>query len=323
VDEVWTIHCTQPSTHSFTFNNSIATTTPEVIDPDAGNNTASTSWNVNVIALADAKISSQSLLNPPSQINVSQNHQVTLRKTLHNNGGYGSVNISITAGAAAPGGCTATASPANPTSASLPVSTVVTMDETWTIHCAAPSTHVFTFNDAIAVTDPHVVDPTPGNNSASTALSVDVIGPADVEITGQSLVTPPTSIDVSESVDVTLRKTLHNNGSYGPNVINASAVAPAGCTAAPKTNPTSASLPVSTVVTVDEVWTLHCTAPSTHVFTFNNAIAVTDPHVVDPTPVTTARPHSRWTSSAAPTSRSAASRCSARRPPSPRTWRWT
>jgi hypothetical protein len=284
VDEVWTLHCTAPSTHVFTFNNGIAITTPHVVDPVLGNNSASTELSVDVIGSADVRIDGQSILGAPPEMNVSESVPVTLRKTLHNDGPAGPVSVSITASAVAPAGCTATPNPGNPTSTNLPVSTAVAVDEVWTLHCTEPSTHEFTFNNAIAVNDPHVVDPTSGNNSASTALSVDVIGEADVEITGQSLVSPPTSLDVSQNVDVTLRKTLHNNGPYGPaNVsINAQAQAPAGCTATPKTNPATAALPVSAAVTVDEVWTLHCTDPSTHGFTFTNSIAVTDPHVVDP-----------------------------------------
>src|SRR4030042_2378762 len=103
-------------------------------------------------------------------MNVSQSLDVPLRKPLHNNGAYGPVTVGITAGAAAPSGCTATPSPANPTSANLPVSTDVTVDEVWALHCTAPSTHVFTFNNSIALTPPHVADSSSGNNSASTQL---------------------------------------------------------------------------------------------------------------------------------------------------------
>ena len=39
---------------------------------------------------------------------------------------------------------------------------------------------------------------------------------------------------------------------------------------------------MSVDVLVDEVWTLNCTAPSTHSFTFNNSIAITNAHVSDP-----------------------------------------
>ena len=288
VDEVWTISCSQPSTHAFSFGDTIAVTTAHVVDPTPANNTASTPFSVDVIASADAAISSQALVSPPSQINQGQNVNVTLRKTLHNNGTFGPVSVSITPSATPPAGCTANPSGTNPTSANLPVSADVVVDEAWTINCSQVGAKSFSFDNAIAVTTPHVVDPTPANNSASTPLPVTVVPPeaqADVKITSQSLLSPPAQIDASQSVDVTLRKTLHNNGPAGPVdvSITASAVAPAGCTATPgASNLTSATLPVSVAQTVDEVWTLHCTAPSTHAFTFNNAIAITTPNTNDP-----------------------------------------
>ncbi len=282
VNEVWTISCSEPSTHVFTFNNAIVVTDAHVTDGNTTNNSASTQLSVDVIGSADVAISGQSLVSPPSQINVGQSVDVTLAKTLHNGGPFGPANVSITATAVPPAGCSATPK-SNPTSASLPVSTDVVVNEVWTISCSEPSTHVFTFNNAIVVTDAHVTDGNTTNNSASTQLSVDVIGSADVAISGQSLVSPPSQINVGQSVDVTLAKTLHNGGPFGPaNVsITATAVPPAGCSATPKSNPTSASLPVSTDVVVDEVWTISCSEPSTHVFTFNNAIVVTDAHVTD------------------------------------------
>jgi hypothetical protein len=94
------------------------------------------------------------------------------------------------------------------------VSADVLVDEVWTLHCSRASTHGFTFNDTIAITTPHVEDPTPGNNSKSTPLSVDVIANADVKIASQGFVTPPSEIDVGAAVPVTLRKVLHNNGPY-------------------------------------------------------------------------------------------------------------
>jgi hypothetical protein len=282
VDEIWTVHCPDPSTHTFTFENSIATTDTHVTDPTLANNSQPSPASLAFTAEADVKIASQSFVTPPTQIDASANTDVTLRKTLHNNGPFGPVNVSITPSAVAPAGCTATPNPTNPTAASLAVSADVVVDEVWTLHCTAPSTHNFSFNNAIAVTDPHVTDPTPANNSASTPLSVDIIGSADVKISSQSLLSPPSTITQNVAVDVTLRKNLHNNGPFGPASvsIDPSAVAPTGCTATP--SPTSASLPVSVTQTVDEVWTLNCTETGAKSFTFNNAIAVTTTHVFDP-----------------------------------------
>jgi len=139
------------------------------------------------------KIVGQEILTPPTQMDVSTNTNVTLRKTLHNNGPDGPVDVSIAASAVAPTGCTATPAGTNPTSATLAVSVAQTVDEVWTLHCTGPSTHVFTFNNAISLTTPSATDPAPGNNSASTQLNVDVIGSADAKIVSQALVSPPQS----------------------------------------------------------------------------------------------------------------------------------
>jgi len=291
IDEVWTIHCDNPSSHSFSFDNAITITTPHVSDPDPANNAASTGLTVTATAQADVKIGGQQLLDPPSEIPVSQNVDLTLRKTLHNNGGFGPVDVSISASATPPADCSATPDPANPTSANLPVSTDVVIDEVWTIHCSQPSSHSFSFDNSIAITTPHVSDPTPANNSATTGLTVTATAQADVKISGQQLVDPPSEIPVSQNVDVTLRKTLHNNGGFGPVdvSISASATPPADCSATPDpANPTSANLPVSTDVVIDEVWTIHCSQPSSHSFSFDNSIAITTPHVSDPDPTNNA-----------------------------------
>ena len=234
---------------------------------------------------ADVAITSQSLVSPPTQMPVSLNADVTLRKVLHNYGPDGPVDVSIDADAQAPADCTATPDPDNPTSANLAVSVDVVVDEVWTLHCTQPSTHVFTFNNSIAVTTGGTIDPNPSNNSASTQLIVAVIAQADVRLSSQSLLSPPSEIGQGQDVDVTLRKVLRNNGPFGPAdvSISASAQAPAGCTATPKpANPTSATLPVGVDVVKDEVWTLNCSQTGNKSFSFNNSISIIVPHVTDP-----------------------------------------
>ena len=287
VDETFTIHCSNPSSHTFSISNSVAITTIHVRDPNTGNNAATTGLTVAAYKYTDVKIVSQALVSPPATMNVSEDKQVTLHKVLHNNGGYGPVQVCITAQAQAPSGCTATPSLGNPTSATLPVSTDVLVDEVWTLHCSRASTHGFTFNDAIAITTPHVEDPTPGNNSKSTPLSVEVIANADVKIISQGFVSPPTNINISESVPVTLHKVLHNNGPYAAEpatvTITETATAPAGCTIDPPTYSTQVAAPYSVDVTVDEVFTIHCTQQGTHTFTVDNSVSEPkEPHIDDP-----------------------------------------
>jgi hypothetical protein len=210
------IHCSQPSSHTFQFDAAISVPKePHVVDPDPTNNAQVISRTVASIAQADVKITSQALVSPPSEIDVSANVPVTLHKVLHNNGPFGPVQVSISPSAVAPADCTAGPPDNSPDTYTLPVSVDTAVDEVWTIHCSKASSHTFTFNDAIAVTTPHVIDPNTANNSRSTQLAVVAIGKSDVKVTAVS-VTGPAQIDVSQDVPITVRTTLHNNGPYGP-----------------------------------------------------------------------------------------------------------
>ncbi len=430
----FSIHCSEPSSHSFEFSADVGSMLP---DPDWENNSATATVTLATIAEADVKIVGQEILDPPADIEISENVEVTLRKTLHNNGPYGPVDVGIATnasvpccvhapdddatstaeasptpiptpatptpiptpetptpetltpiptpgtptptpefcgpvfpttftgtvtvgGAPAPDGtlisaigsdgitwatattsggtylmdvpetmpitppcfpggtisfmcdgnpaaetgqatgglkdlnltcgaaaCVALPDPTNPTQANLPVSVDVTVDERWTIHCLEPGAHTFVFTNRVEPKDPHVDDPEPENNSASSELTITASLMADVKIASQELVDPPTTIRANQSADITLRKTLHNNGPHGPLDVQiaANATAPSDCTAVPDaTNPAQANLPVSTDVVIDEVWTIRCTSTGKKAFWFDNYVDVAAPDVVDPHP---------------------------------------
>jgi hypothetical protein len=171
----------------------------------------------------------------------------------------------------------------------------VPVEEQLVIHCWEPSTHTLTItNEVLTVEGLHMVDPDLGNNSMSSDLTVDCVTQTDVKILSQQFLNPPSSIPVSESVPVTLRKVLHNNGPFGPVEVSVDAdakIVPADCTATPAPgNPTSATLPLGTDTVVDEVWSIHCDNPSSHTFTFTDTIAVTTPHVTDSDPSNNSAP---------------------------------
>jgi hypothetical protein len=56
VEEEFVVECSQPSSHTFTFDNEIALLDPDMNDPDPDNNDATTSLTVDVIAQADLAI---------------------------------------------------------------------------------------------------------------------------------------------------------------------------------------------------------------------------------------------------------------------------
>jgi hypothetical protein len=182
VDEKFTVHCDDPSTHVFTFDNEIQPTAPVgVVDANQDNNTASTEFTIPVTATANVRIDSQALATPtPATIYVGVDTDVTLTKDLRNAGPYGPVDVDVTTAVATPTpppACTANLKPPTPTPVSLPVEDVAHLvTEVWTLNCGAQATGVkFTFNNSIGIITDHVNDPGIANNSASTDLTVDVV----------------------------------------------------------------------------------------------------------------------------------------------------
>jgi len=285
--EDYIIHCSAQSSHTFTFDNELQMDTIHVRDPDPSNNQAHTELPVTAWAQADVKISGQELVDPPTQAAVSEDVDITLRKTLHNNGGYGPVDVSIDASASAPADCSATPDPANPTSANLPVSTNVVVDEVWTIHCAEGGDKTFGFDNSIAVTTVHVIDPDPGNNSASSQFTIDIGGISDLKVADQYVEDPPIEIAPSEDVPVVLDKVIHNNGPWGPVEVSTETIvtAPTGCTVYPVVHVQQFhNVPVSVNILHHEPFTIHCSEPGQFTFVFDNTVELKDPYVHDPTP---------------------------------------
>ena len=233
------------------------------------------------------KIVSQNFVDPPTQIDVSANVPVTLRKHLHNNGPYGPVVVSITATSSAPADCTATPAPGNPISVTLPVSVDTVVDEAWTIHCSQESTQTFTFQNQIALLDPQIIDPDLTNNSASTQLTINTWAEADLKIVSQQVINPPSTIAISQDVSVTVRALVHNNGPYTPlNALSEMVVTiPQDCTVSPPVHIQKFdNLPVSVDIVYYAPFVIHCFQVSAHTFTFDQQINVTTPHVRDPNP---------------------------------------
>jgi hypothetical protein len=289
------IHCSQPSEHTFSFKAELSEIKdPHVVDTDTGNNSGGTDLTVAALAESDLKIVGQGMMDPPGEIPLGQDVDVTLRKSLHNNGPYGPVDVDISTAVTEPTGCTATPKATNPGQVSLAASVETDVDEVWTIRCDEEGEKTFTFENSIAPKDPHVTDLDPDSNSASTDLTVKVVIPelvADVKIVSQEVVIAPLEIPLSESVEVVLEKVLHNNGPDGPVDVGISttAIVPIDCTAIGPPLPDfdslpliTATLPVSVDVPVWEPWTINCSEPSEHTFTFNNSITVLTPGVTDP-----------------------------------------
>jgi len=223
---------------------------------------------------------------PPSQIDVSTNTILCLRKSIRNNGPTDPVDVSISTSVSTPADCAATPDPTNPTSYTDLSSTPVTVDEKFTINCANASTHSFTFNNSIAITTPNALDGNLANNSAATPYSNAVLGTADLGVSSLA-VDAPTAHPATMPFDVTVNANVTNNGPYAP--VNASVTldlalssAP-GCTKNPN-NPQSDQVFSLGTGVATATWSVTCTTTGVKTFDASATAAVVTTHITDPNP---------------------------------------
>jgi hypothetical protein len=184
--EPFIIHCSEPSEHTFVFDDEVTLTDPNAVDPEPLNNSQVTELTVAAVAEADVKITSVGFVNPPDTLPLGENVDITLRKHVHNNGPWTPVDIAIAAAAAAPTGCTVVPKAVPSSISAVPVSIDQVVDEVWTIRCTETGYKTFVFDNSLDVATPHVSDPNPSNNSSHKLLSVmdDASAGADLDRDG-------------------------------------------------------------------------------------------------------------------------------------------
>jgi hypothetical protein len=277
------LHCFEKSLHVDAFELVVgAAPKPPVWDANSLNNIEKNKPDVTVNALADVKKISFNVTGPAT-IPVGVSVPVTVSAVLHNNGPYGPVDVSDAILAFAPADCSVT--PGNVVQArSLPVSVDVPLSATFNIVCTKPSAHTFNFTDNLTLTTVHVVDPNPGNNTATDSLTVDALAEADVQVVSAAWVSPPADIAVSQNATVTLRKVLKNNGALPVTVtVSSAATAQADCTIDPTSLAQQVALAAGQELNVDGVFTIHCSQPSSHTFTVSTVVSgPKEAHVSDP-----------------------------------------
>jgi len=223
VEEDFGILCHEPDTYTFDFgNNATLPDYPDICDPILGNHSWDESKTVEVQpAPADVKILDQQIRAancidpPPTNIDVDQDVDICVRKTLHNNGPTSPVTVDINKVATAPPDCTI--SPVGPPEqVMLHLSNSVVHDELFTIHCNQRSTHEFTIDNTISIKDPGVTDPNPTNNVASSALPVNVWVYADSGA-DVSMDTSAWNVNVSTSYRRPVTVNAYNNGPASAN----------------------------------------------------------------------------------------------------------
>jgi hypothetical protein len=189
--EYFTIHCSEPSTHTFYIDNDVTIKDEHIIDPDGAS--AHGQIDVDCLASSDIKITSQAFLDPPSQITAGVPEVVTLRKQLHNNGGYGPVTVDIDKTAYTNSPDATIAPPSASAQAVLPVSSTVIHDEDFTIGCSTPGTYTYTVDNDVAPKDVHIS----GGDFESTDLIVECVEGAQEIKWAQMPDDSPFGLDVS------------------------------------------------------------------------------------------------------------------------------
>jgi hypothetical protein len=298
VDEIFTINCSNPSTHTFTFDNTIEITTSNVLEIDPANNSASTDKDIAVTAVADMGIAqvvyaSDCSTAAPTALPQGTDVVVCVRKTISKSGYAGSVDVSITDNATPPGTCTAEEDPANPDSATVSGAST-TVDEYWTLNCpditATPID--FTFTNLIGVTTTHVSDDNDTNDGDTDVLSVTVTATADARIIGwvfpddmptvagnQLLVVPGNAEDLAtvETLDNNPANTTYTDTSIDVDVDIDVNVTSGTCTATPDPLSTSTQLDLDGTdkVLPPETWSANLTSGDSCSIDFAKAVTIT------------------------------------------------
>jgi hypothetical protein len=204
---------------------------------------------------ADLKKVSMSVVDPPTEINVSEELSFQLQEVLHNNGPADPVAATSSTWATPPeggevyyhcqGGEVITINDQEvdgdcaPTTVytvgypdvldvhinvNLPASVEEVLLTDWDIHCLEASTHSWQFHNELYAEDPYTGDPDPENNSRDLDLTLDCVGPADLKVVDTHVSSAPPPMDpfseptiiIGEQASLQVDSIFHNNGPYGP-----------------------------------------------------------------------------------------------------------
>jgi hypothetical protein len=187
-----------------------ATVTGIGLDPDLSNNDASE--DTLVVAVADLEILTFELVDPPAEILVGEDVDITLRKTFTNRGPSAPMDVAITQTATPPPDSSVTPMEATSEELAVGLDEVREVMETFTINCGAASQHTFTFTNEIQPLHPEDTDPDPSNNFAAVDLEVECVVPVAINIKPGSF---PNSINPRNNGVIPVAVLTTMAGEYG------------------------------------------------------------------------------------------------------------
>jgi uncharacterized repeat protein (TIGR01451 family) len=152
-------------------------------DPNPFNNTISE--NTSVVAEADLEIVSFVAIDPPDELLVGEEADITLRKVITNNGPSTPIDAELTTTATAPG---ASVSPGVQVleEPALELDELREVEEVFRVGCLEGSSHTFTFANEIQPLNPEDTDPNPDNNQAEVTVEIECVVPVAINIKPRS-----------------------------------------------------------------------------------------------------------------------------------------
>ena len=279
----WTVTCITTGLKTFTGSAATVLDQLHVTDTNPNNNSGNGQALTDTsLGQADVKVSSVATVSPASAA-IGANFPVIVSTVVHNNGPFFPVNADINVTLNLPADCFTPVTSLDFQNAILGPSVAALLpDVTFYVACVDHSFHNITATATIVVDDPLAGDPTPGNNSLTSAPDTTVvIRTSDMKAVSVTL-GPPASAPANTPFNVTVDPTLHNNGpDSGPVDATMTLSLPPDCSAPSNPRTVSANLPVSTATPLaTETFSVTCTNESFHLI--EASISLSTPlHVVD------------------------------------------
>ena len=199
-------------------------TVENVAEPDPDPTNDSVSEDTLVVAEADLEIVSFEAVDPPDQIMVGEDVEITLRKIITNNGPSAPMDVEVTQTATAPPDATVTPAMASTIETALDLNEMREVLETFTVNCGAASHHTFIFDNEIQPADPLDTDPDQSNNTATVELEIECVVPVALNIKPGSF---PNSINPDSRDVVPVAILTTEAGEYGlPLAFDATSIDP-------------------------------------------------------------------------------------------------
>jgi hypothetical protein len=302
--EEWDVHCYEPSTHVWHFENDIVAVDPVAYpDPNTVNNHKEFDLTLDCLAESDLQVSNAAVTAPPTA-SIGAPFNVTMGADVSNLGTWGPVNADVTFSLGFMIGSDCSTTDPNPqTVEDLSLGGPLSPSATWSVTCGTQKTETFDGTAAVALDDPnvHISDPVSGNNgplAATTASTNIVLHQADVEVVSWSIVEDdlPNAgkqvlIEPGTPATIHTQQVIHNIGPDGPATTKDDrSVADVGgvCDVQANLLTGSFNLVVSTNQPVNDTWSVSWIAGSKPPYwcdlTFDKLLTITDPGFSDPDP---------------------------------------